>query len=1082
MEIGIVRQVSIVDEVRDSYLDYAMSVITSRALPDVRDGLKPVQRRILYAMDDMGLRHDKPHKKSARIVGEVLGKYHPHSDAAVYDAMVRMAQDFTMRYPLVDGHGNFGSVDGDGAAAMRYTEARLSAIAEEMLPDLQKNTIDLADNFDGTLKEPTVLPARLPNLLVNGAAGIAVGMATNIPPHNLAEVCDAIIHVIDHYDDLDSVTVGDLMRFIKGPDFPTGGSVVGREELIAAYATGKGRLIVRAKAHIEDLKGGRTAIIVTELPYQVNKSTLVERIADLVRNRKIETISDLRDESDRTGMRIVIEIKRGGDTQTTLNQLLKYTTMQTTFGVNMLALVDGEPRVLSLKRILQHFIEHREEVIRRRSEFELAHARQRAHILEGLKIALDNLDEVISIIRRSQTADIARTNLMRRFKLTEIQAQAILDLPLRRLAALERRKIEEELAEVRKQIAYLEDLLAHPRKILLLIKQEMYDLRGKYGDARRTRIADEESDEFSAEDLIPSEDVLVAITQRGYIKRVSRRSYSARTQGEAAPAREEDPILHLFAANSMDTALFFTDRGRVFAEKVHQIPDESRQARGVPLSNLISVVNGEAVVSVVSVSDFGQPEYLSLVTTQGRIKRMQLSELSSARPTPMATISLDEGDSLGWVLRTQGGQDLVLVTAQGKAIRFSEEDVRPMGRGAGGVNAIRLAEEDMVAAADIARPESELVVVTRDGYGKRTPISEYAAQARGGAGVMTIDSSRLQGAGSIAAACALGQEEEIALISAEGMVLRTSVNGIPAQARAARGASVLKLKGKDQIVAIAWLSSHVGSQGPAPSAGNEPPDSEPPAKPARGRGKGTTARPKAQPARRAPGTKAPAKQAAARKAAASEATAPTGKTRAKAGETAPGPAKKGAAVAAAKVEAAVGAKKVKAEAGGKALSRAEPTKESKRAPAKAEPAKESKRAPAKAEPAKESKKAPAKAEPAKESKKAPVRAELASETQKVAEPGKKSGSARVKTAKAAGAQAEPKPGSAATSAGESKTQAEPAAGKRTRKAAPTEPTKPAAARTMTEPKGKAKPGPAQAEVSAAPKGKRTAPKAGKKPA
>ena len=862
MEIGIVRQVSIVDEVRDSYLDYAMSVITSRALPDVRDGLKPVQRRILYAMDDMGLRHDKPHKKSARIVGEVLGKYHPHSDAAVYDAMVRMAQDFTMRYPLVDGHGNFGSVDGDGAAAMRYTEARLSAIAEEMLPDLHKDTVDFADNFDGTLKEPTVLPARLPNLLVNGAAGIAVGMATNIPPHNLAEVCDAVTYLIDHSDDLDSVSVEDLMRYVRGPDFPTGGTVVGREGIVAAYATGKGRVVVRAKAHIEDLKGGRTAIIVTELPYQVNKSTLVERIADLVRNRKIETISDLRDESDRTGMRIVIEIKRGADAQATLNQLLKYTTMQTTFGVNMLALVGGEPRVLSLKRILQHFVEHRQEVIRRRSEYELAHARQRAHILEGLKIALDNLDEVISIIRRSQTADIARTNLMRRIRLTEIKAQAILYLPLRRLAALERRKIEEELAEVRKQIAFLEDLLAHPRKILLLIKQEMSDLRGKYGDARRTRIADEEAAEFSAEDLIPQEDVLVAITQRGFIKRVSRRSYSAHTQGEATPAREEDPILHLFAAHSMDSALFFTDRGRVFAEKVHQVPDESRQARGIPLSNLISVVNGEAVVAVISVSDFEHPGYLTLVTAQGRIKRMQLGELATVRTHAMAAISLDEGDSLGWVMRTQGGQDLILVTAQGKAIRFSEDEVRAMGRGAGGVNALRLAEGDTVAAADIARPESELVVMTRNGYGKRTPIAEYPTQSRGGAGVLTIDAGRLEASGPVVAACALGAEEEIALISAEGMVLRTAIKGIPAQARAGRGAPVLKLKGRDHLAAIAWLSGHGNSDAPPP-----PPDggAEPP-KLARGRVRGADAlakpKPKATLVRRAPGAAGAAKKAA----------------------------------------------------------------------------------------------------------------------------------------------------------------------------------------------------------------------------
>ena len=655
MEIGIVRQVSIVEEMRDAYLDYAMSVITARALPDVRDGLKPVQRRILYAMQDMGLRHDRPHKKSARIVGEVLGKYHPHGDAAVYDAMVRLAQGFSMRYPLVDGHGNFGSVDGDNAAAMRYTEARLAPIAAEVLADIDKDTVDFIDNFDGTLKEPRVLPSRLPNMLVNGTAGIAVGMATNIPPHNLAEVCDAISFLIDHYQSLDDVTVEDLMRYVKGPDFPTGGSILGREGIIAAYATGKGRVVVRARAHTEDLKGGRVAIIVTELPYQVNKATLVEKIADLVRTHRIETISDLRDESDRTGMRVVIELKRGADAQTTLNQLLKWTSMQTTFGVNMLALVDGEPRVLSLKRALQLFVEHRRDVITRRSRFELARARERAHILEGLKVALDNLDEVISIIRRSRDADAAQVTLMRRFKLTEIQARAILDMQLRRLAALERRKIEEELAEVRRQIAYLEDLLAHPRKVLTLIQQEMAELRKKYGDARRTHITEEETAEFAPEDLIPSEDVLVAITQRGYVKRTSARSFRSRARAAgASPIRDEDPVLHLFPANSMDGALFFTDRGRVFLEKVHQIPDESRQARGVPLNNLIGLDAGEAIVAAVPVSDWERPDYLVLATAQGKIKRCQLGEFSTARSSGMTAISLDEGDSLCEVRRTSG--------------------------------------------------------------------------------------------------------------------------------------------------------------------------------------------------------------------------------------------------------------------------------------------------------------------------------------------------------------------------------------------------------------------------------------------
>jgi DNA gyrase subunit A len=871
MEIGIVRQVGIVEEMREAYLDYAMSVITSRALPDVRDGLKPVQRRILYAMDDMGLRHTQPHKKSARIVGEVLGKYHPHSDTAVYDAMVRLAQDFSLRYPLVDGHGNFGSVDGDNAAAMRYTEARLAAIAEEMLVDIDKDTVDFVDNFDGTLKEPKVLPARLPNLLINGGGGIAVGMATNIPPHNLAEICDAISFLIDRYDSIDDVTIEDLMRYVKGPDFPTGGTILGQEGIIAAYATGKGRVVVRAKVHTEDLKGGRTAIIITELPFQVNKASLVERIAEMVRGRRIETISDLRDESDRTGMRVVIELKRGADTQATLNQLLKYTTMQTTFGVNMLALVDGEPRVLSLRRTLQLFIEHRREVIRRRSEFDLTRARQRAHVLEGLKIALDNLDEVIALIRRSRDADTAMTGLMRRFKLTEIQARAILDMQLRRLAALERRKIEEELAEVRRQIAYLEDLLAHPRKMLVLIQQEMAGLRARYGDARRTRIAEEENAELSAEDLIPSEEVFVVVTQRGYIKRAGARAYRARGRSGAV-AGDEDAPLHALPANTMDSVLFFTDRGRVCGEKVHQLPDESRQGRGVPLGNLISLDNGEKVAAVVAVPDFKPEEQLLLVTAQGKIKRSQLSEFSTARSSAMAAISLDEGDALRWVGRSRGGQEVILVTAQGKAIRFSEEEVRPTGRTAGGVNAIRLSEGDEVVAADLARPGGEVVVVTARGHAKRAPLETYSSQARGGSGLLTIDGSGVKQSGAIVAMRVLLPEEEILLVSREGLVLRMPARDVTSASRAGRGRMVMRLKASDRIEAIALLNG-VDDDSPAPS----PPEPEEPPRPSRRKRQaraeadaGRGARGAREPARR--GKAAPAKPAAKK-------PAPRGRTR-----------------------------------------------------------------------------------------------------------------------------------------------------------------------------------------------------------
>ncbi|MGQ9683870.1 MAG: DNA gyrase subunit A, partial [Anaerolineae bacterium] len=832
MEIGIVRQVSIVSEMRDAYLDYAMSVITSRALPDVRDGLKPVQRRILYAMEDMGLRHNQPHKKSARIVGEVLGKYHPHGDAPVYEAMVRLAQPFSLRYPLVDGHGNFGSVDGDGAAAMRYTEARLAAIAAEMLADIDKDTVDFVDNFDGTLKEPRILPARLPNLLVNGTAGIAVGMATNVPPHNLGEVCDAVSYVIDHYNHLDDVTVEELMEFVKGPDFPTGGTILGREGIISAYATGKGRVVVRAKAHMEDLKGGRTAIIVTELPFQVNKATLVERIAELVRARRIETIGDLRDESDRNGMRIVVELKRGADGGATLNQLLKYTTMQTTFGVNMLALVDGEPRVLSLKRMLQLFVEHRRDVITRRSRFELARAKQRAHILEGLKIALDNLDEVIALIRRSRDADTAMVGLMKRFKLTEIQARAILDMQLRRLAALERRKIEEELAEMRRLIGYLEDLLAHPRKILALIKQEMADLKEKYGDARRTRIAEEESAEFSAEDLVPSEECYVVVTQHGYVRRVAARAFRARGRSSIGRATaDEDAPLHIVRANSQDSILYFTDRGRAFQEKAHQVPDESRQPRGVPASNLISLENGERIVAAHAIADFGVPEFLVLATAQGKIKRCELAEFSTARTSAMTAISLDEGDSLCAVGRSTGGQDLLVVSAQGKAIRFAEDEVRPMGRSAGGVAAMRLSQGDRVISADVAQPGAAVVLLSALGQGKRVALDEYPAQGRGGAGVLTLDAARLKASGPLVQARCLALTDEIYVASAEGWVLRTLVSGLPGGSRAARCSKVLELKGSDRIVGLAVLAQEAGG---STSPEDDNPEQEAPIPPKRG--------------------------------------------------------------------------------------------------------------------------------------------------------------------------------------------------------------------------------------------------------
>ncbi len=825
MEIGTVRLVDINDEMRAAYLDYAMSVITARALPDVRDGLKPVQRRILYAMHDMGLRSDRPYKKSARIVGEVLGKYHPHGDQAVYDAMVRMAQDFSMRYTLVDGQGNFGSVDGDSAAAMRYTEARLTPMAEEMLVDIEKNTVDFADNFDGTLKEPSVLPAKLPNLLLNGASGIAVGMATNIPPHNLVETCDALIYLIDNYDAAEDITVDDLMKFMKGPDFPTGGIILGNEGIRNAYATGKGRVVMRARVHIEEIKGNRHRIVVTELPYQVNKSTLVERIASLVRDKRIDSISDLRDESDRQGMHIVIELKRGADPHTTLNQLLKYTQMQQTFGVNMLALVDGEPRVLPLRRMLLHYLDHRQEIIRRRSEHDLAQARHRAHILEGLRIALANLDEVIQTIRRARNADTAKRSLMRKFKLTEIQAQAILDMQLRRLAALERQKIQAEYEQVIKTIAYLEDLLANPRKIRLLIREELLDLRKRYGDPRRTLIVEEAEEEISTEDLVPREDVLITITRRGYVKRVAASAYRPQRRGGRGvmgiTTHSTDEVEYLFIANTLDTILFFTDHGRVFQQKGHQIPDADRAAKGIPMSNLLPLERGETVTAAVPVPDFDHAEYLVMATVGSKIKRTELKEFEGVRPSGIIAITLDEGDALGWVKLTDGNQEIIIVTERGQAIRFHESEVRPMGRSAAGVNAIKLEEGDRVASMDMVRPDDYLLLITANGYGKRTPLCEYPTQSRYGKGVRTIDAAKLARTGPIAAARVVGEHDEVTFISADGIVMRTWVDSIPQMGRAARGALIMKLKKGDTVASMARLNGKHEVEIPPPP---EPPE------------------------------------------------------------------------------------------------------------------------------------------------------------------------------------------------------------------------------------------------------------------
>lgn len=820
MNIGTIRHVDIENQMKVAYLDYAMSVIVSRALPDARDGLKPVHRRILYAMHDMGIRHNTAYRKSARVVGDVLGKYHPHSDDAVYDAMVRMAQDFSMRYPLVDGQGNFGSIDGDSPAAMRYTEARLARITQEMLADIDKNTISWANNFDGSLQEPEVLPALLPNLLLNGTSGIAVGMATNIPPHNLNEICDALICLIDRYQDLEDVTVEDLMEFVKGPDFPTGASIMGQEGLINAYATGKGRITMRASAKIEEMKGRRHRIVVTEIPYQVNKASLLERIADLVRIGKLKDISDLRDESDRAGMSIVVELKRGAQPKKVLNQLYKFTALQSTFGINMLALLNGEPRVLSLKRALTAYIEHRQEVITRRTAYELEKARDRAHILEGLRIALANLDPIIQTIRQSEDVDAARTRLMDNFGLSQKQAQAILDMQLRRLAALERQKIEDEYLEIKQTIAYLEDLLANAYKILGLIKDDLVEIKQDYGDTRRTRILLDATEEFNEEDLVKDEEVLVSITQRGYIKRVPSKTYRSQGRGgrgvTGMTTRSEDEVEFLFAAGSLDTVLYFTDRGKVYSERVYQIPDASRTAKGESIINLINISPGEKITATVVVPDFDQAEHLIMLTRQGRIKRTDLSSFASVRPSGLIALTLDDDDELGWVKLTDGHSEVIIVSGNGQAIRFDENDVRSMGRTAAGVVAMRLKGKDEIRGMDIVDAKAALLVVTEKGYAKRTDLTEYNRQRRNGSGVRTL-TKNMQKTGQVVAARVVNNKGDITLMSRDGIMLRTAIKNISQQGRATSGVRVMALKEGDVVASVAIL---------APKGKNIPADSE----------------------------------------------------------------------------------------------------------------------------------------------------------------------------------------------------------------------------------------------------------------
>jgi DNA gyrase subunit A len=801
MEIGIVRPVSITDEMRSAYLSYAMSVIVSRALPDARDGLKPVQRRILYAMLREGHRYNQRYSKCAGIVGEVLKKYHPHGDSAVYDALVRLAQPWNMRYPLIDGQGNFGSVDGDAAAAYRYTEARLTEIAEELLRDIEKNTVDWRPNFDGEHQEPKMLPALLPNLLLNGASGIAVGMATNIPPHNLNEICDAIIHLIDNPE----ATVEDLIKIVPGPDFPTAANILGTQGILDAYSTGRGQITLRAKAHVEEAARGAFHIVVTELPYQVNKARLQERIAELAKDRKIEGIRDVRDESDRAGMRLVIILKQDAQPKKVLNALYKHTQMQNTFGVNMLALVEGgqQPRVLTLKRVLQEHIEHRREVIRRRTEFDLEKARERAHILEGLKIALDNLDEIIRTIRESRTADSARNNLIRNFGLSERQSVAILELQLRRLAALERKKIEDEYREVIKLIAELEDILASPRRVMHMIQADLRNLKEKFGDARRTRIMPDVDGEVSDEDLIPDLRVLITLTDRGYIKRQQGDTYRTQRRGgrgiKGMMTREQDLVRHILSCGTLNDLLFFTDRGKVYQLKAHEVPDSSRTAKGLPLVNLISLEPGEQVTSILAVEDFDDGEYLLMATQRGKIKRTLLKEYSQVRSNGLIAIGLEEGDLLGWVTMSQGHEDVLMTTARGQTIRFKQEDVRPMGRPATGVIGINLDDGDRVVNMSLAREGADLLVVTARGFGKRTDLADYPTKGRAGGGVITL---RIRPNDEIVSAAIVTDRSLLTFITSGGMVMRTTTEEISQLGRNTQGVTLIVPNDGDKVAAL----------------------------------------------------------------------------------------------------------------------------------------------------------------------------------------------------------------------------------------------------------------------------------------
>ncbi len=795
IEKSNVKEINISQEMRTSFLDYAMSVIVARALPDVRDGLKPVHRRILYAMNDLGMTSDKAYKKSARIVGEVIGKYHPHGDSAVYDTMVRMAQDFNYRYMLVDGHGNFGSVDGDAAAAMRYTEARMSKISMELIRDINKDTIDYQDNYDGSEREPIVLPSRYPNLLVNGSSGIAVGMATNIPPHQLGEIIDGVLAVSKDSE----ITVEELMEYIPGPDFPTAGMILGRSGIRKAYQTGRGSITIRAKVEIEEKANGKQTIIVKELPYQVNKAKLIEKIAELVRDKKIDGITDLRDESDRKGMRVVMEVRKDANANVLLNNLYKQTTLQTSFGINLLALVDGQPKVLNLKQCLVHYLEHQKVVIRRRTEFELRKAEARAHILEGLRIALDHLDAVIALIRSSQTTEIAREGLMTQFSLSEKQAQAILDMRLQRLTGLEREKIEDEYQSLVKLIEELKGILADDEKVLEIIREELLEIKERFNDVRRTEIILAGLENIEDEDLIPVENIVVTLTHNGYIKRLPVSTYKSQKRGgrgiQGMGTNEDDFVEHLLTTSTHDTLLFFTNKGKVYRSKGYEVPEYGRTAKGIPIINLLEVEKGEWVNAIIPVSEFKEDWYIFFTTKDGISKRSPLSSFANIRTNGLIALGLKEGDELISVKLTNGTKDIIIGTKNGMLIRFPEVDVRSMGRTATGVKGISLREGDEVIGMELVEEDSQILIVTRNGYGKRTHEKEYRIQSRGGKGIKTVNVTDKNGP-LIALKTVIG-EEDLMLITASGILIRMHVSDISQTGRNTQGVKLIRLESNE---------------------------------------------------------------------------------------------------------------------------------------------------------------------------------------------------------------------------------------------------------------------------------------------